>query len=716
MAITALFDTPQSAGVGSPTPNSGSFGDPRVEWIIKKIQAAEPEVQKWRKVAKECARFRDGKQLSEEDEKALADEGRPNNAFNSAQKFVRYVSGVERDSPTQLLFNAITLENDQAQLFGDQLGKYYDWALAKSSGNSERARAFEDFLVTGMGWTNTFIDRTRDPAGLVGYERIPPFETLWPNNNKINLGQSYQGCTRWRAWEHEVENEEAKALFNSSLARYLIEAGSSDGKQALQWPSVDKVAYKIPYIETYPLDTQGGSRSGSKKDRSKIMEFQWWDNEAGYLFLDPLDQTEQWMTELEFNEYRMQVEEHFQTTIEDYDRQLGRKWMKAFLLNRRYLLEDPTDLPGKRFSFNCMCTHYDDWDRMWYGFFRVLMDPQKYSNKFFNQMIEAVSKQAKGGAMFEADAFEDDAAAEDFINEYAITGSVQRLAVGGIAKIKEKQQPNIPTAAMTIMEFCIKSMEQVTGLSEASLGMGAVTQAGITLKRRQRAGMVLLSSEFDAEGEFRKEEGYIIKDHLQMLAEAGGDGRLIRVVSYPGQQPGVVMPLSKDPFSLTYDIELDEVERDPNMRQFLMEWIMGPGGQMLMRAGMFSPDWLDVLPFPRSWVLHMKQAMQQKEQQAQQAQAMGLPAPGQRGKTKPLIELQALVRNKDADTLYKQARAAELTAKAQHLRRLGKAEDTSTMLESMGRHLELQRAKQQKDIEAAKGAIDLGQQVTGGGR
>jgi len=58
---------------------------------------------------------------------------------------------------------------------------------SRKPASTQRGRAFDDFLVTGMGWTNTFISRAVIPEGLVGYERVSPLEMLYPDNDKINL-------------------------------------------------------------------------------------------------------------------------------------------------------------------------------------------------------------------------------------------------------------------------------------------------------------------------------------------------------------------------------------------------------------------------------------------------------------------------------------------------------------------------------------------------
>lgn len=706
MSTTNLFDdgTPSQKGVGAPSPEVGIV-DPRLLWIVKQLSRNEPKCNEWKTRAREIYRFIGGKQLSDEDEKLLKAEKRPNNAFNTLQKYIRYVSGVQRDSYVALLFDAIDFENTNVQLFGDRLTRYYDWAMDKSRGNAERARAFEDFLGPGMGWTNTFISRAEDPRGMVGYERLPPLEMLWPDSDKVNLGQSGHGCTRWRGRESWIENEEAKALFPDEYAHFLIDNSDPDSAPSLTWPQVDRVPYIIPYVQSYPLDTLGGQKR-RKKDRSKILEFQWWDNDPGYVFVDPLDQTQQYMNAAEFKEYQDQLARHFNEEIRDYDYQIGRKWLRAFVLNRRHFLEEPTELPGKRFTFNAMCCHFDEFDRIWYGFARVLMDPQRYANKFFNQVIEIMAKQAKAGAMAEVSAFEDKAQEQDFLDRYAQTGSVNFLADGGIEKIKEKQLPQFPSASMAVLDFCIKSMSEVTGISEASLGLGAATQAGVMLKRRQRAGMVLLAAEFDAESDFRKEEGSIVFDHLKLIA----DDRLIRV---GGAYEGEILKLSQAPFGLDYDIQIDEVERDPNVRQWLAELIMGPFGQTMMRMNAFQPEFLNVLPIPRRWIEKIKQGMAAREKKMQEDMAKGLPAPGGRGQRKSLMELQAVVQNKQADTIYKKAKAKALLARAGQDDFKVRQDGVRLLLDNISRQAQERRDHQMHTVDMTRGIANAASTFAG---
>jgi hypothetical protein len=696
----ATIPVPRFTDTGSePAGAVGLMGHPKLPWILRQVQKAEPKCNKWRTDGRECQRFIAGRQLSDEDERVLKEQRRPHNAFNTTQKFIRYISGVQRDSYLALLFNAVSMDNDQAQLFGDRVQKYFEWATKMSHANNKRSRAFNDFLITGMGWTKCFISRAKDPRGLVGYDRIDPMEMLWPDGcAEINLDAEH--C-RWRAREAWIENEEIKALFPSKDAHFLIDYASAEGK-ALSWPSVDRVPYKIPYVQSYPLDKLKANSVG-KKDQSRMLEFEWWDNQAGYVFEDPLDNTEQFMNEAEFSEYKTRIGNLFDLEVEHFDRQIGRHFQHAFILNRRFLMEEPEHLAGSRFTFNPVCCHFDEESKLAYGFAKVMLDPNRYINKFFNQMLESFAKQAKGGYLAEVTAFDDKAQLQDFIDTASMTGSINVVGDGAIQnkKIIPKQQPEVPAAAMAIMQFVISAMgDTITGINAETLGLGGSGTSGVTLKRKQRAGMVLLAAEFDAEEDWRQEEGMIVYDHLQLIS----DSRLIRVGG-PASQEGEVIKLEDAPFSLEYEISLDEAERDPNMKQYLADLLLGPFGQTLLRMNKFLPMFVRALPIPRTWAMAIEKAMTDEAQQMAKLREAGLPVPGGRGQQKGPIQIQAEVAEKNA-------RAELEMAKAKRLSGQSGTDMLKLIMDGLTKSREEKRAQGQHGMDQGQHAMDMATQAT----
>ena len=169
-AETDLYDGNDETSERDRTANGMAPLNSLMGWIQREKGSAN-HVNKWRSEAKECFRFINGHQTSDADQKALNDARRPNNAFNSAQKFIRFVTGIERVAPTALLFSAIDESDVKQQIYGEFMTRCYDWALMQGDGNFERSRAFYDLIVGGMGWCLPGDTLVRMPEITAAYSR-----------------------------------------------------------------------------------------------------------------------------------------------------------------------------------------------------------------------------------------------------------------------------------------------------------------------------------------------------------------------------------------------------------------------------------------------------------------------------------------------------------------------------------------------------------------
>lgn len=191
------------------------------------------------------------------------------------------------------------------------------------------------------------------------------------------------------------------------------------------------------------------------------------------------------------------------------------------------------------------------------------------------------------------------------------------------------------------------------------------------------SGLVLLAAEFDALTRFRKQEGRIVFDFMKLIA----DDRLIRI---GGAFDSKFIPLTKDPFALTYDIVLDENEQDPSMRQMYQDNLIQLA-PILIRTGNFLPDMLDYVNLPAEFRNKLKQSAQQSEQQKMELAKQGLVSFGGRGKPRSIEEIQA-------QTKLTQGRALEHFAKARSIMQQGPRDDLRLALDA-----ETQRAKNKND-------------------
>lgn len=692
--LTPKIPTPGvTPGGASSTPIK--FDSTFTQWVKAEITASEKHVLPWREVALQCYKFRDGNQYDPETRRMLRINQRPDTAFNTVQKYVRYVSGIERRSPQGLFFEPTVVDNFDQQVLAEFLTNSYEWVIQKARGNFERSRAFEDLITGGMGWTTGYLDRLRDPRGLIQIPRISPFEMFWPDCADDNLRS-----TRWRARESLVDKDDACRRWpdHALLIKAMAGGTSADGFEGR--PELDRVRYTVPYIETEPVDK--AESKPSQRGKVKILEFQWYTDEEGYVFPDPVTGEPIWVETKDYFIYRRRLQI---VDPQRYRQLLASKPEKAphrvvrvtYFLNRQHQLDDPIRLPGDRFTLNCMTGHFDEETRQWYGLVRIFMDPQRYANKFFNQVIEIVATSAKGGWMAETDAFTDTKQQHEFEDTAARPGSVNMVAPGALkeAKIQPKPLPQIPAATMAMLEFCVKSMDAVSGLDASALGMGnegGGQMPAMTMRQRQQIAGVLLGTEWDALSRYRQEdEGPMIVHFLSLIAD---DQRLIRI---GGPEAAKVFPLFRQPFMLEYDVRLDDTDHDPSMRQQYSNFIL-QAGPMLAKQGLFVPEMFNYLPFPVKVRRAMVQAMMAAQQEKKQAAAQGINLGG-RGPVRDPRETQARIENLQSNALLHTAKAKANLAQS-------KREDLRAIVEALQGFGQQELERDQHDLERQKHGLD----------
>lgn len=658
-----------------------------LDWIRREINMAQSHVDRFRKEYTRARRFYDGKHLTKEDLQQLRDDARPDNVFNSAQKFVRFITGIERVAPEALIFSPID-ENDQTQqALGEFTTRSYDWAIAKASGDYERSIAFEDLIIGGMGWEDYSIEFGRDPRGLPAAARFSPLEALFPQTDRQNLENA-----RWRAREMYIDKDEALARWPDD--KFVINMALRTGDAQNRPEASDTIVYTVPYTRTEPISES--QNSDPKQNKLQVLQFEWYDNEPGYYFYDPLERNDTWMNEKDFFVYRRKLRSYLDNDITDYVKRSSKQYKRIFLLNRRHQLGEVIKL--KRFHLNCMTGSYEAEEKIWIGYFRLLIDPSRFANKFFNQLLEIVGRSAKGGGfLYEKGSFSPNQIT-DFINNYAKPGTSHETNVGAITgrKIMPKPEGQLPTATMGLLQFSVQAMQDITGISPEQYGAGqSANVPNVTLRQKSKSSLLLLAKEFDALSRYRIEEGHIILDLLETLS----DDRLIRI---GGHADGQVVKLIHEPFMAEYDLSLDETERDPNIRKMYEENVIQLA-PTLIRMQLFLPELLDYMRLPFRFKKALKDAIMRESQQRQQAAAAGIP---QGGRSSPVTPQE-----RAANIQKTQAETAVQMARAERLKTQSKRDEVRTIMEALVKSMELTLDKEKHGSEQAQRALDLFQQA-----
>lgn len=676
-------------------------GDPLALWALDQISNSKDTIDKWRKNATDCDRFAAGKHFTPADKEAMEQAQRPTAAFNAAQKWLRLISGLERQSRLEVQYLPRDVHNEQQTMEGELVTDAHNWVLQNCHGDNHRSRAFLDAVRRGMGWTDTTLDRSMDASGLVVLRRVDGHEMLWDSRSTDHCLMD----ARWVGRERQISKREALKRWPEHEGVILANVGQSDPKDRPGTSTLVTEVKAIP-IETpqWPPVSPGNV---------KVVEFQWYDEVIGVYFYDPLEGKDDWLDDKTFKEYHAkykrvapglraraadpaspltpQERTHLAAlpdTIE-HDRCLMREYQRMLIIGRT-VVWGPAKLPGRRFTFNCITGEWDDEDGIWMGFFKKLIDPQKYMTKFANQVMEIITRSAKGGVIIEEDAVDNPVA---FEQKWAQTGSVNVVKAGKIGAILEKTPPQIPAAAIEMFQVCSQMLREVTGIDpSAVMGMGSADLPAVTMRQRQVATLILLAEEFDNLRLYRELEAKTIFDFLQFIA----DDRWVRV---GGPDKTKVVQLIRTPFVLEYDVVMEEGTSDPSVREKNWQDVK-EAMPMLARQNIFPLSLIDFAPWHPSMKRIIKAEIQQQVQQRQKMAQLGLQVGG-RGKPTSIGEIQAREQKLKADAALAQAKAMAAAGQVKSSR--GKM-----LLDGVIKYLEMQQSQQQHQqqmgLERMKGA------------
>jgi len=352
---------------------------------------------------------------------------------------------------------------------------------------------------------------------------------------------------------------------------------------------------------------------------------------------------------------------------------------------------------------------YDPEDKTWYGYFRILVDPVKFSNKFFNQIIEIMGHTAKGGGGWYEKGSLEKAQADDLRDNYSKPGRWHETKSGAISgkKILPKPMGELPQASVAMMQLCVQMQDNITGMSPSNFGGGPDQNvAGATLRQKGKSSLILLSKEFDALARFRQDEGMIVLDQLESLA----DDRLIAVGGHADAQ---IIKLMRDPFQREYMMHLDDTERDPNIRKMYEDAVMQIA-PTLIRMQMFLPELLDYMRLPFRFKQSLKQAISSAYKARQEAAAQGVPQGGRSSPVTPQ-ERQAKVQKANADAVAQLAKAKRLESQSQRDKERMLMDALVKMFEIQLQAKESDRETAKTGIQTAQGALDIFHQATNSG-
>ncbi|WP_455476859.1 portal protein [Bartonella sp. B41] len=556
-----------------------------VDWYYDDIA----HVEQWRKNAQEDYDFYSGRQWNDQDIAVLREQNRPVMTFNRIAPLVHAVVGAERNNKRKVQF----IPRQEGAAFANEiLTGAAEWFRDEADGEYEDSDAFQDAIICGMGWTDTRLDYEENPQGKPVISRLDPMKMVWDASAvKPNLIDAQR---LWYIDEkplHIAQEMFPNAHWSDLHADWIQHptfASSCDAKSYCQ---------------------EDGDYSDFQSQKMvTLVECRWFEREVVYKVLDPHTG--------KFIDYS---EKDFQSVKKDFScvqaTKLTKKIVKRAFLGKKLLeVPDRPLVPPNQFGWECITGYFDKLSRQFYGIVKPTKDPQRWSNKYFSQVMHLLNSQSKGGIMAERDAFDDDRQA---IESWARADSITWLKSGAVSggRVQPKPVAQFPHGFFQLFNEAKGAITQVTGLSPEFIGTRAINQPGILEEQRRQSSLNLLASFFDGLRRYRQRQGKII---LYLVQNYLSDGRLVRIA---GDENAQYVPLTREMItSLEYDIVVDDAPTSLNEKERTFSVIMQLFPLMKDFATMdMMLDLLRYSPLPAS-LIHKIAMRAQKQSLSQEDQ------------------------------------------------------------------------------------------------
>jgi hypothetical protein len=555
------------------------------ETAVERYEEARKFWRNWRGEAHKAYAFISGEQWLQEDEAILKAQNRPSITFNYSEKMIDAVVGAEVSGRQEVTYAPRSLDDSPGS---ELLSNAAKWVADESNFEDEETDAFRDALICGMGWTHMRISYDTDADGMVVKDRIDPFE-MYADPSAIKMGLADRRYSFRNLWINESDYK------RQWPGRMLLGSNPEDANTGF-----DVVRQGDGYNDVNDSDPD------NHKGQVQIRHYECVEMLPYYRVFGT--EGPQDMQVSEFNSIRSELE----AANIQFVRLHKRTYYYAYF-NGDTLLEADLSPTQEGFTYGCITGKRDRNKNYWYGLTRVMMDPQRWANKWLSQILHIINSNAKGGLLAEINAFVDEKKAQD---EWAQPNSVTLLKEGGIAKVKEKQVANYPTGLDRLMEFALASLPQVTGINLEALGLAGREQANVLEQSRKQAAYGLLAPVFNSLRNYRKQQGKVLADFIINYIS---DGRMVRIGGADSQQ---FVQLLKVPDFVRYDTIIDQSPTAPDVKRETWQ-VLETLIPAAMKAGMpIPPTILKYAPIPTALATEWAQYTQQSQVSPEQVKKL----------------------------------------------------------------------------------------------
>jgi len=411
--------------------------------------------------------------------------------------------------------------------------------MEKGGGYHQISRAFNPMVRCGMDFVTLYVDRSEDLLnGEIGFARTP-WTTCMPDPNFMQLDGS--DMTYFIRREYLTQRQLEMLLPGVDPQKNL-----QPTEQAMYGPAMDPGLFPVRQQDRY-LVTEIYTRTFTP--RTYLLS-----RKTGEM--RQVDVARNSMEEERLRIILQQMPELVPVKRQDKDVQY-----QIFIgEDQIYKGPEPTrcgDIP----ITPIMCywdPEYEDMKWKLQGIVRSLRDSAEELNKRRSQILHIINTLAMSGWMWEQGAVTDETQFDDASG----AGVMLRLAHGGLQRVEQIVPPKFPTGLINLEKFFEKDATDISGINAELLSMYDKDMPGISIKLRQRQGLVIIQEIFDNLSFGKKAIG---KKFMKAVQNNYEPFKIARII---GELPSPQF-FTKD-FE-RYDAIVDEADNNPTQRDAIFQ-------------------------------------------------------------------------------------------------------------------------------------------------
>ncbi len=461
-------------------------------------------------LAKKCDAYYRGEQWDEFDMQQLDDQGRPALTINTILPTVNAVLAEQSSKKADVQFKPRGGGNQDV---ADVLTKVYAHIADNNKLDWMEAQVFSDGLIQDRGWFDVRVDFSDHVNGEVRIESKDPLDIVIDPDAKHYDPRTWNEIfeTKWMSLD---EIEETYGQKEADQLRLLAETGTTLGADSMDF---EEERYGDTDEHNYGQQYPGDPENARSLRSIRVIERQYYRLKDCMYYVDVVTGDQR---EIPYNWSKKKREQFADQFGLDIIQKKIRKVRWTVSADTVILFDDWS--PYGHFTLVPYFPYFRRGKP--FGMVRNLLSPQEQLNKITSQELHIVNTTANSGWIVEGGSLSG-MTADDLEEHGAETGLVLEYNRGSTppAKIQANQ---IPTGLDRIGQKAARNIKEISGITDAMLGMDSPEVSGVAINAKQSRGSLLLQVPLD---NLAKTRQYLAEKILQLVQSYYTEERLIQI-------------------------------------------------------------------------------------------------------------------------------------------------------------------------------------------